>query len=159
MKAGLTALLWLICGTALAMPDGDTLQGWTDLCKPNGNQQEITACAIMDRAEADDALEAVLAEIERHHATYDANDDRELLRAAQAGWEAQMNRDVDALYPVPEGVHPSKVWGSSWVITPERLRTTIVRQRIAFLCETWLPDRVRVARETSSCHAVISAVE
>lgn len=157
-RVGLPLLLALACTPTHATPGDDTLRGWIEQCDPDGGQQAINACAIVENARADDRLEAVLDEIDRTYAGNGTPEATRGLRDAQSSWSAQVERDVEALYPVPEGEHPSVQWGSSWVMSFEQTRTMLVRQRIAFLCEAWLPDRVRPEPAApSSCNGPAAA--
>ena len=112
-------------------------------CNPNGTQLEMNYCAVAEAARASDLLEDVLGEIEDTYSGFGMTDPMVAMQAAQDGWDMQVKADMDALYPLEPGQHPSVAYGSAHLGETQLLYAALVRQRIAFLCDAWLPSQVR----------------
>lgn len=118
---------------------------WRAACDPNGNQYELTACAYVEQIEADKALGAALetgrAAIEAAYA-HDPDMRAEMamrLDRAQAGWDRQLETDLDSLFPLEPGENPATMYGSSWPMRYAYARAYLVGQRADYLREVWLP--------------------
>lgn len=112
-------------------------------CNPDGSQLEMNYCAVAEAARASDLLEDVLGEIEDTYSGFDMTDPMVAMQSAQDGWDMQVKADMDALYPLEPGQHPDVAYGSSHLGETQLLYAALVRQRIAFLCDAWLPSQVR----------------
>lgn len=152
MKLALfSACMLAFCASAQAGAGETTRQSWVDACDLNGSQMAINACVIVESGDANERLDAVVAEI---HVTYADNDAAQAtagLAAAQAGWQAQVQSDLDARFPVAEGEDRQVLWGSSYVMQVELLRAMVTRQRIDYLCDAWLPMHTRRRQPVSAC--------
>lgn len=112
-------------------------------CNPDGSQLEINYCAVAEAAQAWDLLQDVLGEIEDTYSGFDMTDQMVAMQSAQDGWRMQMEAEMDALYPLEPGQHPSEAYGSSYLGATQLLRAALYRQRVAVLCDAWLPSQVR----------------
>lgn len=117
---------------------------WQAACNPSGNQHELTACAFVAQIEAGEELQEVgqlfadafddpvvqadrLARFEHEHSV----------------WETQLERDLDALFPLSPLDDPTIVYGSSYAMQHAYARAFLVRQRVDFLRAFWLPYGAR----------------
>lgn len=134
-RLGATALL------ASLAPPSEQEQGWQELCNPQGNQMEITACVIVAYGEAQRALNAMLVRISKSYA--DAPQLLNALAKAQNGWQAQAEADLSYLFPVEPGENPQVLYGSSYTMQHTLAHAHLVRQRTDYLSEFWLPMDAR----------------
>lgn len=116
---------------------------WQASCNPEGAQLELNACAYVEQIEAGEELEAVRQRFSVLYA--DAPDlsaealDR--FDEAQRLWQAQLEHDLGALFPLAPGEDPSLSYGSSYSMQLAYARAFLLRQRTEFLRIYWLDER------------------
>lgn len=144
--------LLFAAGAANAAPDAvaeDVLRSWREACESSSSPAGVAACQIVENAMARDAIDAVIAEVaEAYASSHEDGGERYIsgLRAAQESWERQLKADTDALFPRVPGEHESLTHGSDYLARLEYLRGSLLRQRLEYLCEAWLPEQMRRER-------------
>lgn len=121
----------------LLTPPSEQELGWQELCNPQGNQMEITACGIVALGEADRALNAMLVRLSESyadHPSYLAE-----LTEAQHSWQQQVKADLTHLFPLEPGQEPRVQYGSSYTMQLTLVQSYLTRQRTEYLAEFWLP--------------------
>lgn len=121
--------------------DAAAAWSWHARCDPAGTQLELTACAHVEQIKAEQALNAIRAMLAELY-----QDDPEVLAektarfdAIQSRWESQLQRDLDALFPLAPGDNPAVLYGSSYAMQYAYARAFLIRQRTDFLRTFWLP--------------------
>ncbi|WP_155826492.1 lysozyme inhibitor LprI family protein [Vreelandella zhanjiangensis] len=116
---------------------------WQAACDPSGGQPALNACVYVAQADAQEALDTLRQELAMQ---YSAEPNPEFLAevlarfdAAQRQWRLQVQHDLEALFPVPEGGDPSLLYGSAYSMRYVLAHTFLIRQRTEFLRAMWLP--------------------
>lgn len=116
---------------------------WQAACNPSGKQLELNACAYVEQIEAHEEIEAVRQQLTELYAD-DPDilaDELERFDETQRVWQAQLQQDLDALFPLSPGEDPSVVYGSSYSMRYAYAQAFLVRQRAEFLRTYWLNER------------------
>ncbi|AWV06599.1 lysozyme inhibitor LprI family protein [Marilutibacter maris] len=111
------------------------------VCDPAGSQQEMNACAFDALAEDDAELNRVYRQV-----LASRPDDAlfaQKLRDAQRLWIQLRDADLDALFPVADGVDPRIEYGSIYPLERAEAKTRMTRERTRYLREHWLDDNGR----------------
>lgn len=130
-RLGAAALLDLLA------PPSEQELGWQELCKPEGKQMELNACAIVTLGEAQQALNAMLVRVSESyadHPSYLAE-----FTEAQDSWRRQIRADLTHLFPLEPGQDPRVQYGSSYTMQHTLVQAYLLRQRTEYLGEFWVP--------------------
>lgn len=121
----------------LLAPSSEQELSWQELCNPQGNQMEITACAVVTQGEAERVLNAMLVRVSESYAGHPSC----LAEFAQAqrSWQKQVKADLTHLFPLEPGQDPRVQYGSSYTMERLLVQTYLMRQRTEYLGEFWLP--------------------
>ncbi|MFA5493830.1 MAG: lysozyme inhibitor LprI family protein [Porticoccaceae bacterium] len=114
---------------------------WQAACDPGGNQHELTACAYVAQIEAEEALALVKEHLADAYG-YDSETQAEKLAEfdlVQSAWEAQLQADLSALFPLSPGEDPGILYGSSYPMQYANARAFLTRQRADYMRAFWLP--------------------
>lgn len=116
---------------------------WQAGCNPAGSQLELNACAYVEQIEAGEELDGVREGLIELFADFPELQIEQLERfdAAQEIWQAQLQQDIDALFPLAPGDDPSYLYGSSYPMQVAYVRAFLLRQRAEFLRTYWLNQR------------------
>lgn len=113
---------------------------WQAACNSSGKQLELNACAYVEQIEAFEEIEAARQRLIELYA-----DDPDILAdkldrfdEAQRAWKAQLQHDLDALFPLLPEEDPSLIYGSSYSMRYAYAQAFLIRQRAEFLRTHWL---------------------
>lgn len=105
-------------------------------CNPSGNQGELNACAALELAQADAALNAVYRQVLAKHAGESVA--LEKIKAAQRLWIQLRDADLDARYPVGDDEDPRVLYGSMYPMLYAFEKAALTETRTAYLRKQFL---------------------
>src|SRR5690606_21888985 len=108
---------------------------WQAKCNRAGTQLELTACAYVEQIEAGEELKEIRQRFIARYADTPGVLAEKIDRfdESQRLWQAQLEHDLDALFPLGAGENLAVSYGSSYSMQWAYARAFLSRQRAEFL--------------------------